>query len=81
VALQTLRTQIVSAPEEPRDQVRGLTHMRLIRTCAVWRPDETAFRDPVAATRTPSASATTSGQHPGVGFARGAISRAEWSGG
>ncbi len=25
--------------------------MQLIRTCAAWRPDETAFRDPVAATR------------------------------
>lgn len=25
--------------------------MQLIRTCATWRPDTTAFRDPVAATR------------------------------
>jgi transposase len=51
VALQMLRSQIISAPEELRDQVRNLTRMRLIRTCAAWRPDETAFRDPVAATR------------------------------
>jgi transposase len=51
VALQMLRTQIISAPEELRDQLRNLTRMQLIRTCAAWRPDTTAFRDPVAATR------------------------------
>jgi transposase len=44
VALQMLRCQL-------RDQVRNLTRMQLIRTCAAWRPDETAFRDPVSATR------------------------------
>ncbi|MFE7216577.1 transposase, partial [Streptomyces sp. NPDC057611] len=49
VALQMLRCQIISAPEELRDQVRNLTRMQLIRTCAAWRPDETAFRDPVSA--------------------------------
>ncbi|AWW35405.1 IS110 family transposase [Streptomyces cadmiisoli] len=51
VALQMLRCQIISAPEELRDQVRNLTRMQLIRTCAAWRPDETAFRDPTSATR------------------------------
>lgn len=34
VALQMLRCQIVSAPEEIRDQVRNLTRMQLIRICA-----------------------------------------------
>jgi transposase len=51
VALQMLRTQIVSAPEELRDQVRNLTRMQLIRTCAAWRPDSTDAADPVTATR------------------------------
>ncbi|WP_066376241.1 IS110 family transposase [Herbidospora mongoliensis] len=51
VALQMLRAQIISAPEELRDQLRNLTRMQLIRTIAAWRPDLTAFRDPVAATR------------------------------
>jgi transposase len=50
-ALQLLGNQIVSAPEELRDQVRNLTRMRLLRTCAVWRPDTAGFRDPVVATR------------------------------
>jgi len=50
-AVQLLRAQIVSAPEELRDQVRNLTRMQLIRTCAGWRPDTTGFRDPVCATR------------------------------
>jgi transposase len=51
VALPLLRNHIVSAPEELRDQVRNLTRMPLIRTCAAWRPDSTGFRDPVVATR------------------------------
>jgi transposase len=50
-ALQLLRNHIVSAPEELRDQVRNLTRMQLIRTCAAWRPDTSGFRDPVCATR------------------------------
>jgi transposase len=50
-ALQLLRNHIVSAPDELRDQVRNLTRMQLIRTCAAWRPDATGFRDPVVATR------------------------------
>src|SRR5919199_4038112 len=43
-ALQLLRNHIVSAPEELRDQVRNLTRMQLIRTCAGWRPDSSGFR-------------------------------------
>lgn len=50
-ALQLLRMQIVSAPEELRDQVRNLTRMQLIRTCAGWRPDTTDAADPTTATR------------------------------
>ncbi len=50
-ALQLLRMTIVAAPEELRDQVRNLTRMQLIRTCAAWRPETTNTADPVAATR------------------------------
>jgi len=50
-ALQLLRMHVVSAPEELRDQVRNLTRMQLLRTCAAWRPDTVGFRDPVVATR------------------------------
>jgi transposase len=51
VALQMLRMQIISAPEELRDQVRNLTRMQLIRTIATWRPDASDYRDPTTATR------------------------------
>jgi transposase len=50
-ALQLLRMTIVSAPEELRDQVRNLTRIQLIRTCASWRPDTTDAADPTSATR------------------------------
>jgi transposase len=50
-ALQLLRMHVVAAPEELRDQVRNLTRMQLLRTCAAWRPDTVGFRDPVVATR------------------------------
>src|SRR5512144_34607 len=50
-ALQMLRAQIISAPEELRDQVRNLTRMQLIRTCAAWRPDVSDAADAVTATR------------------------------
>ena len=49
-ALQLLRMTIVSAPEEIRDQVRSLTRMQLIRTCAASRPDLTDAADPASAT-------------------------------
>jgi transposase len=51
VALQMLQAQIVSAPEELRDQLRNLTRMQLVRTIAAWRPDATDYRDPTTATR------------------------------
>lgn len=47
---QMLHNHIVSAPEELRDQLRNLTRMQLIRTCAGRRPDTDAYRDPIAAT-------------------------------
>jgi len=50
-ALQLLRMTIVAAPEELPDQVRNLTRMQLIRTCAGWRPETTHAADPVAANR------------------------------
>jgi transposase len=50
-ALQLLRNEIVSAPEELRDQVRSLSRMKLVRTLASWRPDRADFRDPTGATR------------------------------
>lgn len=49
--LQQLRNTIIAAPEGVRDQVRNLTRMQLLRTCAAWRPDALAFRDPAVATK------------------------------
>jgi transposase len=49
--LQTLRNTILAAPDEVRDQLRNLTPKRLLRTCAAWRPDRQAFRDPSTATK------------------------------
>ena len=50
-ALQQLHNTIVAAPEEVRDQVRNLTRMQRLRTCAAWRPDTIGYRDPVVATK------------------------------
>lgn len=49
--LQQVHNTVVAAPEEVRDLVRHMTRMQLIRTCAAWRPDTIAFRDPVVATK------------------------------
>ena len=46
-----LHNTIVAAPEEVRDQVRNLTRMQRLRTCAAWRPDTVGYRDPVVATK------------------------------
>ncbi|GAA2406584.1 hypothetical protein GCM10010404_75880 [Nonomuraea africana] len=46
VALQMLLAQIVSAPDERRDQLCNLTRMHLIRTIGAWRPD--SIRPPSA---------------------------------
>jgi transposase len=37
-ALQVLDAQIIAAPAELRDQVRGLSRMQLVRALACWRP-------------------------------------------
>ena len=50
-ALQMMRAHIVSAPEELRDQLRGMTRMRLIRHLSATRPDSTDFKSPVGAAR------------------------------
>ena len=46
-----MRNHIISAPEEVRAEVRSLTRMQLIRTCARWRPDLSGYGDPATATR------------------------------
>jgi transposase len=50
-SLQLLHATVVAAPDEVREQLRSLTRMQLIRTCASLRPDQIAFRDPAVATR------------------------------
>lgn len=50
-ALQQLHNTIVAAPDELRDQLRHLTRMRRLRTCAAWRPDAVGYRDEVVATK------------------------------
>ena len=50
-ALQLMRNHIISAPDEVRAEVRSLTRMQLIRTCARWRPDLSGYGDPATATR------------------------------
>lgn len=49
--LQQMHNTIVAAPEEVREQIRGMTRMQRLRTCAAWRPDRSGFRDPAVATR------------------------------
>jgi transposase len=50
-ALQLLHNTIVAAPDAVRDELRSLTRMQLIRTCAASRPNTAGFRDPAVATR------------------------------
>lgn len=49
--LQQLHNTIVAAPEDIRDELRGFTRMKLVRTLAASRPNPTAFRDQHVATR------------------------------
>jgi transposase len=51
VALQMIQTQVISAPEELRDQIRSMTRMQLIRTLMAWRPDLSGYRDVTMAYR------------------------------
>lgn len=44
-ALKMIQMNIVSAPDELRDQIRSLTRMQLIRTLTSRRPDVTAYRN------------------------------------
>lgn len=51
VALQMIRADIISAPEELHDQLRGMTCMQLIRHLVATRPDSTDFRTPLGAAK------------------------------
>lgn len=51
VALQMIRADVISAPEELRDQLRGMTRMQLIRHLVATRPDSTDFRTPPGAAK------------------------------
>ena len=54
-ALQTIRADIISAPEELRDQLRdqlrGMTRMQLIMRLVATRPDSTDSKTPLGAAR------------------------------
>jgi transposase len=50
-AFQQLDQLIVTAPERLRDQLRDLPKMRLIGSCAAWRPHSTDAADPTVAAR------------------------------
>ena len=56
VALQMIHNTVVWVPDEPRDTLRKLTRMELIRTLAAWRPDMTDYRNVASAYRIASAS-------------------------
>jgi transposase len=43
VALQMIKMNIISAPNELRDQLLQLTRMQLIRTLATWRSDISGY--------------------------------------
>lgn len=45
VALQIIHSNIISAPDELREQLRNMTRMQLIRTLGSWRPDASDYRN------------------------------------
>lgn len=45
VALQIIHFNIISAPDELREQLRNMTRMQLIRTLGSWRPDASEYRN------------------------------------
>jgi transposase len=51
IAFQELDQLLVTAPEPLRDQIRELSKMELIRSCAAWRPDTANAADPLSAAR------------------------------
>ena len=50
-AFQELDQLLVTAPAQLRDQIRDLSKMKLIRSCAEWRPNPGNAADPLTATR------------------------------
>jgi len=46
-----IKTMIVTAPEQLRAVLRGLTDNKLIATCAAWRPDGARTGEPTVATK------------------------------
>lgn len=44
-ALQIIHSNIVSAPDELREQLRNMTRMQLIRTLGSWRPYASEYRN------------------------------------
>jgi transposase len=51
IAFQELDQLLVTAPAQLRDQTRDLSKMKLIRSCAEWRPNPANAADPLTATR------------------------------
>lgn len=51
IAFQELDQLLVTAPAQLRDRIRDLPRMKLIRSCAGWRPDTSNLTDPLTATR------------------------------
>ena len=51
VAFQELDQLLVTGPAQLRDQIRDLPKMKLIRSCAGWRPNPSNAADPLTATR------------------------------
>ncbi|WP_227925606.1 MULTISPECIES: transposase [Escherichia] len=45
VALQIIHSNIISAPDELREQLRNMTRMQIIRTLGSWRPDASEYRN------------------------------------
>lgn len=45
VALQIIHSNIISASDELREQLRNMTRMQLIRTLGSWRPDASEYRN------------------------------------
>ena len=77
VALQLIQSHAVSAPDEVRDQVRNLSRMQRIRTCAAWRllparPGGPSSRSTAPLARTPAIANRASAPHaPGRPSAAG----------
>ncbi|CAD6110834.1 putative transposase [Escherichia coli] len=51
VALQIIHSNIISVPDELREQLRNMTRMQLVRTLGSWRPDASECRNIINAYR------------------------------